>query len=81
MMDGMAVMAPAAPKAQHPAKHSLPASHEGSICPFATAAPPARVTEPQSTEIIPARFTSLVSKVGLAVAGWDHIARGPPLGA
>jgi hypothetical protein len=83
MMEGMHGMAMPMPEktAQHPAKHPLPASHEGSICPFATAAQPVRAAAPHQIEIAPSQF-ALISRAASALAAtWDHIPRAPPLAA
>jgi hypothetical protein len=80
MRDGMHGMAmpkqPAQP--QRPAKHRLPPSHEGSICPFATAAQPIRTIEPHPTEIAPTRFAFFAPVASLVAATWDHVPRAPP---
>jgi len=80
MMDGMRGMATPQQKVepQHPAKHHLPASHEGSICPFATAAHPFRALEPHQIEVASPLF-ALFSRAGsFPAASWDHIPRAPP---
>lgn len=66
------------PTAEHPAKHKLPASHEGSICPFATATQPVRLIEPHSIDIAPARFAFFAPAAGVFAPDWDHIPRAPP---
>jgi hypothetical protein len=78
MMDGMRGMA--MPQ-QHPAKHQLPASHEGSICPFATAAQPVRAAAPHQIEIAPPQFALFSRAASALAATWDHIPRAPPLAA
>jgi len=77
MMNGMAMpQQKAEPKL--PAKHHLPASHEGSICAFATAAHPVRALEPHQIEVASPLF-ALFSRAGsFSAASWDHIPRAPP---
>jgi hypothetical protein len=77
MMDGMAMpKQPAQP--QHPARHRLPPSHEGSICPFATAAQPVRAIIPHRIGSALAGFSSIGRVPTVLVAGWDHVPRAPP---
>jgi len=80
MMDGMGLMAKPQQRthAQHPAKHQLPASHEGSICPFATAAQAVRTIHPQQIEVAPARFAFAAPATLVVKAAWDHVPRAPP---
>jgi hypothetical protein len=76
MMDGMRGMP--MPQPQHPAKHQLPVSHEGSVCPFATSAQPIRAIEPRGIEIARARFAFFARAASFIAADWDHIPRAPP---
>jgi hypothetical protein len=76
MMDGMGGMPE--PQPQLPAKHQLPLSHEGSICPFATPAQPVRAIQPHPIEIAPARFAFFGPMVGFFASDWDHVPRAPP---
>ena len=64
MMDGIRGMAVPLQKAkpQPPAKHQLPASHEGSICAFATAAQPVRALEPYQIEVASPLLRPLFSR-------------------
>jgi hypothetical protein len=80
MMDGMRGMAmPKQPsQAQHPAKHQLPASHEGSICAFATSAQPVRTVDPHSIEIAPPRVAFFAPAASAIAPSWDHAPRAPP---
>jgi hypothetical protein len=80
MMDGMRKMRmPEQP--QHPAKHRLPASHEGSICAFATAAQPVRTVEPHPIELAPLRFAFFAPAAPTLAPSWDHAPRAPPAAA
>jgi hypothetical protein len=81
MMDGMRGMATPQQKQepQHPGKHQLPVQHEGSICPFATAAHPIRAIEPQQIEIIPPRFGFFAAVSSVLAPKWDHAPRAPPV--
>lgn len=79
MMDGMRMPMPK--PAGHPAKHQLPASHEGTICPFATPAQPVAVLLPRrvlsaSRILVFARLQPLES-----LRNWDHAPRAPPAAA
>jgi hypothetical protein len=80
MMDGMRGMAMPKQLAQphNPAKHQLPASHEGSICAFATAAQPVRTVEPHPIEIAPSRFAFFAPAASALASSWDHAPRAPP---
>lgn len=78
MMDGMRGM-PMPP--QHPAKHQLPAAHEGSICAFAAEPAPLRALAPHRIEIAPARFAFFHAATPSLAADWDHAPRAPPLTA
>jgi hypothetical protein len=78
MMDGMRGM-PMPP--QPPAKHQLPASHEGSICPFAAQPAPLRAQAPHRIEIAPAHFAFFQTAMPSLAADWDHAPRAPPLTA
>ena len=78
MMDGMAAAMPGETEPQHPAKHQLPVSHEGSICPFATAAQPIRSLAPQQVEVAPARFAFFGATATVVASAWDHAPRAPP---
>jgi hypothetical protein len=62
----------------NPAKHQLPASHEGSICAFATAAQPVRAVEPHPIEIAPSRFAFFAPAASALAPIWDHAPRAPP---
>lgn len=77
MMDGMAMPTPQKQPA-HPAKHQLPAAHEGSICPFATATVPVPTVAPRRIEIARARFAQADSVTTIVLPAWDHIPRAPP---
>ena len=80
MMDGMRGMPiPSSARDQAPAKHHLPPSHEGSICPFATAAQPTRIVEPQQIETARPHFVFFVSNVSILATDWDHVPRAPPV--
>jgi hypothetical protein len=81
MMDGMHGMAmpmPSPAKDKAPAKHPLPVSHEGSICPFATSAQPIRAVVPRQIEIAPARFAFFPPAATGLAPSWDHAPRAPP---
>ena len=80
MMDAMGGMAMPQPKQepQHPANRQLPASHEGSICPFATAAQPIRAVEPRQIELAPPRLASFAPLRSVLAIRWDHVPRAPP---
>jgi hypothetical protein len=80
MMDGMhgAATPQQNEEPQHPAKHQLPDSHEGSICPFATSAQPVRMIEPHRIEINPPCFASFAAAASGLWASWDHVPRAPP---
>jgi hypothetical protein len=76
MMDGMAM--PKQPAQPYPAKHQLPPSHEGSICPFATAAQLVRAIIPYRMVSAPTGFSFVGRVTTELVAGWDHVPRAPP---
>jgi hypothetical protein len=76
MMDGMRGMPMVQP--QHPTKHQLPVSHEGSICPFATPSQPVRALEPHRVEIARAHFALFRTAPPFVAPDWDHAPRAPP---
>jgi hypothetical protein len=78
MMDGMRGMLTPTSQPQHPAKHQMPLSHEGSICPFATPSQPVRALEPHRIDVAPAGFTSFGRALSPVAAEWDHASRAPP---
>jgi hypothetical protein len=82
MMTGMRMPMPM--PGPHPAKHD-PASHEGSMCPFAATAhftpPPALgISEPLRVASARARFKARLIFLSRLVLGWDHAPRAPPAG-
>jgi hypothetical protein len=83
MMSGMRMPMPM--PGQHPAKHD-PASHEGSMCPYAATAhftpPPAiGVSRPIRFATAQSRFKVRLSFLSGLVPGWDHAPRAPPASA
>jgi len=65
----------------HPSKHQLPASHEGSICAFATPSQPVRAAGPQRIALTPEGAILHVKLASLLAPEWDHAARAPPAAA
>jgi len=75
MMDGMRMPAPVQ---HHPAKHqSTPASHEGSICPFAVAPNFVRLPPPRIAIADAYLAPNFAVRSSLA-RDWDHVPRAPP---